>query len=142
MLPGSMIWLNGLSRTKGLSKEEADTYVPLKSFVENDIRFVIGTDNVPYDPFHSIGAAVTRLDAATGLVNSAKQRISRIDALKAFTINGAYLSFEENIKGSLEIGKVADLVVLSEDYLTIPDENIRDIKVLMTMVGGRVVYKQ
>ncbi|MBT6036869.1 MAG: amidohydrolase [Kordiimonadaceae bacterium] len=142
MLPGSMVWLNGIGRTKDLTPELADQYVPLKTFVDNDIRFSIGTDNVPYNMLHSIGAAVTRLDATTGAVSSPNQKISRIDALKAATINGAYLSFEENIKGSIEIGKLADLVVLSKDYMTTPAEDIRNIGVLMTIVGGKVVYEK
>ncbi|MBT5187611.1 MAG: amidohydrolase [Kordiimonadaceae bacterium] len=142
VLPGSMIWLNGLSRTKNLTAEKANQYVPLQSFVDNDIPFVIGTDNVPFAPLHSIGAAVTRLDATTGQVSSPDQRITREEALKAFTINGAYLSFEENIKGSIEVGKLADLVVLSEDYMTVDAENIRNIKVLMTLVGGKVVFEK
>lgn len=142
VLPGSMIWLNGLGRTQDLPPEQADQYVPLKSFVDNGIRFSIGTDNVPYNMLHSIGAAVTRLDATTGKVSSPDQKISRIEALKAATINGAYLSFEENIKGSIEVGKLADLVVLSEDYMTVPEEDIRNITVLMTIVGGKVVFER
>lgn len=142
MLPGSMVWLNGLSRTKDLSDDEANRYVPLRTFVEKGIRFSIGTDNVPYNMLHSIGAAVTRLDATTGAVSSPNQKISRIEALKAATINGAYLSFEENIKGSIEVDKLADLVVLSKDYMTIPAKDIRNINVLMTMVGGKVVFEE
>lgn len=141
VLPGSMIWLNGVSRTKGLTPELASTYVPLQSFVDAGIRFSIGTDNVPYNMLHSIGAAVTRLDATTEETSSPDQKISRIEALKAATINGAYLSFEETIKGSIEVGKFADLVVLSDDYMTVKPEDIRHIKVLMTMVGGKVVYE-
>lgn len=140
VLPGSMVWLNGVGRTKDLPEEEANQYVPLKTFVDNDIRFSIGTDNVPYNMLHSIGAAVTRLDATTGAVSSPNQKISRIEALKAATINGAYLSFEENIKGSIEVGKLADLVILSDDYMTVPPEEIRNIGVQMTIVGGKVVF--
>lgn len=140
VLPGSMVWLNGLSRTKELPPEQEDTYVPLQSFVENGIRFSIGTDNVPYNMLHSIGAAVTRLDATTGMVSSPDQRISREEALKAATINGAYLSFEESVKGSIEVGKLADLTVLSDDYMTVAADQIRNINVLMTIVGGKIVY--
>jgi predicted amidohydrolase YtcJ len=142
VLPGSMVWLNGIRRTQSLSEIDANRYVPLQSFVDHGIKFSIGTDNVPYNMLHSIGAAVTRLDATTGKVSSPYQKISRIEALKAATINGAYLSFDENVIGSIEVGKVADLAVLSDDYLNISAEKIRDIKVLMTLVGGKIVHNQ
>jgi predicted amidohydrolase YtcJ len=57
------------------------------------------------------------------------------------TINNAYITFEENVKGSLEPGKLADLVVLSDDLLTVPETKIKDITPLLTMVGGKVVFQ-
>jgi predicted amidohydrolase YtcJ len=136
-----MIRKNGLRQTNDLEAAKANTYVPLQSFVEKDIPFVIGTDNMPYNPLHSLGAAVTRMDASTGEVISPKQRVTRESALKALTINAAYLSYEENKKGSIEVGKLADIAVLSEDFMGVPAKEIRDIKVLMTLLGGQVVYK-
>ena len=59
-----------------------------------------------------------------------------------FTYNGAYASFEENIKGSLEPGKLADVVVLSEDLLTYPSESVQDVVVEYTLVDGQVVYQR
>ena len=70
-----------------------------------------------------------------------EQKISVEDALRAYTVNGAFASFEEDIKGSLERGKLADLVLLDRDITHIPSETIRDAKVLMTIVGGRVVFE-
>ena len=95
-----------------------------------------------FRPLHTLGAAITRKDGVTGQVIGPDQKISRADALRAFTINGAYLSFEEHIKGSIEVGKLADLAVLSADLLTVPEDDIRQIQVLMTMVGGKIVFQQ
>lgn len=65
-----------------------------------------------------------------------------MDALRLYTINGAYASFEESIKGSIEPGKLADMVVLDRDILTIPHEELKDMKVEMTLVGGEIVYQK
>ena len=68
------------------------------------------------------------------------QRLSRADALRAATIEGAYVSFEEDEKGSIELGKLADLVVVSDDPMTCAEIRIRDIRAELTIVGGRIVY--
>jgi hypothetical protein len=70
------------------------------------------------------------------------QKITRKEALQVETINNAYLTFEERLKGSIETGKLADLVVLPEDILTCPDKHIEQMQVSMTMVGGTVVYRR
>lgn len=64
-----------------------------------------------------------------------------MDALKSYTIHGAYAAFEENIKGSIKVGKLADMVVLSNNLLTCPDDQIPNTKVLYTIVGGKILYK-
>ena len=70
-----------------------------------------------------------------------EQAVSRQDALRMMTANAAWLSFEENRKGSIEVGKLGDLVVLSDDYLACLPERIRDIRALVTVLGGNVVYE-
>jgi predicted amidohydrolase YtcJ len=102
-----------------------------------------GTDApvVPYRPLWTIYHFITR-DTLTGGVMGSDQRITRKEALQLATINNARLMFEESIKGSIEVGKVADLVVLSDDILTVPETRIRDTDVLMTMVGGQIVFSQ
>jgi hypothetical protein len=131
-----------LRSTRNSDREEINSYIPLKSFVEKGIIFVLVTDNVPFRPLHRLGAVITRKDGVTGQVIGPDQKISRAHALRAFTINGAYLSFEEHIKGSIKVGKLADLAVLSADLLTVPEDDIRQIQVLMTMVGGEIVFQQ
>ena len=70
-----------------------------------------------------------------------EQLVTREEALRMFTIDAAYSVFEENIKGSHEPGKLADLVVLSDDYLTVPDDQIKEITPLLTLLGGKVVHE-
>ena len=70
-----------------------------------------------------------------------EQALSREEAIRCATINGAYLTFDEGKKGSLEPGKLADLTILSKDPLTVAEEEIRDITALMTMVGGEIVHE-
>jgi predicted amidohydrolase YtcJ len=68
--------------------------------------------------------------------------MTRIEALRSYTVNAAYAAFEEDIKGSLEVGKLADVTVLTRDILTVPDEEIETAKVAYTIVGGKVVYRR
>ena len=77
-----------------------------------------------------------------GTVFFPDQRMSRMEALRSYTINCAYSGFEENIKGSLTPGKLADITVLSKDIMTIPEDEIPSTKVLYTIVGGKVMYSQ
>jgi len=70
----------------------------------------------------------------------ADQKISREEALRAATLGNAYLTLEEGTKGSIEVGKLADMIVLMEDILTCPEKNIENMQVAMTVVGGKVVY--
>jgi predicted amidohydrolase YtcJ len=92
-----------------------------------------------YNPFLMLHVAVTRRNRE-GDVHGERQRISRLAALRCLTTSPAYLSFEGEIKGSLEKGKLADLVVLDRDYLTCAEDQIAKIQVVQTMVDGRFVY--
>jgi len=76
----------------------------------------------------------------TGQALAPEERISIEQALKLYTVNGAYAGFEENIKGMLEPGKLADFIVVDRDVLTVPADELKDVKVLQTFVGGRSVY--
>jgi hypothetical protein len=92
------------------------------------------------DPIPNFYASVSR-KLKDGTVFYPDQRMSRIEALKSYTINGAYAAFEEGNRGSLKVGKYADVTVLSKDILTIPEDQIPTAKVAYTIVGGRVMYE-
>lgn len=116
-------------------------YPPLKLIRDSGLRWGIGTDATvvaPIDPFYSLYWLVTG-KSLSGKV-ATHDPMSREDALIAWTQSNAYFVFRENELGSLQPGKLADLVVLDRDYMTVPDDEIRDIKPAMTIVGGKIVY--
>jgi hypothetical protein len=95
---------------------------------------------VPYPPLWTLYHFITR-DTITGGVLGPDQRVTREEALRMATMGNAWLMMEEADKGSIEVGKLADLVVLSDDPLTAPDTRLRDASVLMTIVGGKIVHE-
>ena len=95
----------------------------------------------PWSPWLGIWEAVTRKLERGGVLEPS-ERLSREQALRLYTINNAYLSREEKVKGTLETGKLADLIVVDRDVLTCPDDDIRGTKVLFTIVGGKVVFER
>ena len=94
----------------------------------------------PFEPLMGIQSCVTRTDSE-GREWGTNQRISVEDALRIYTQNGAYAGFEENLKGSLEVGKLADLVVLGADPTVVDPYTIKDIPVERTILGGQTVYQ-
>ena len=112
-----------------------------RSFLDHGVVATGATDYPPgpFEPLLGIQSCVTRIDS-TGKIWGANQRVTVEEALKIYTINGAYASFEENTKGSIEPGKLADLVVLGADPTKVDPETIKDIPVEMTIVGGKAVY--
>ena len=92
------------------------------------------------DPLAGYHALVTRR-MASGVAFFPEQRMTRVEALRSYTIDAARAAFEERIKGSLEPGKLADIAVLSRDILTVPPHEIRQTRVLYTILGGKVVYQ-
>ena len=112
-----------------------------RSFIDAGVMSTGATDYPPgpFEPLLGIQSCVTRIDS-TGKEWGINQRISVEEALRLYTLNGAYASFEENIKGSVEIGKLADLVVLGSDPTKIDPMGIKDIEIQQTILGGRTVY--
>jgi predicted amidohydrolase YtcJ len=125
-----------------IGAENEDQIVPLRMLLDAGVPVGLATDNVPTTLFYPIWQAVSRhnmhIDAPVGL----GQRLSREQALHCATMGGAYLTFEEDNKGSLEPGKLADLAVLTDDPLSCAESDIKDIKAETTIVGGRVVYQR
>jgi predicted amidohydrolase YtcJ len=94
----------------------------------------------PYHPFFGMWMAITRM-TVDGTVIEPEQRISRLEALRMWTLNAAYLSFDEKIKGSIEPGKLADFAIISKDFLSCPVNEIKDIEAVQTVVNGKTVYR-
>ena len=115
---------------------------PAKSFFDNGI-VAAGTSDVPVtpiSPWWGIWASVARKEFRTGQVIAPEERVSVLQALEMYTRNPAYIGFEENQKGSLESGKLADFIVVDRDVLTVPTDELKDVQVLKTFVGGELVY--
>jgi predicted amidohydrolase YtcJ len=96
----------------------------------------------PYNPFYTLHAAVTRQDRNNNPPGGwiPEEAMTREEALRGATMGGAYAMFAEDILGSIEVGKLADFVVIPVDYMTIPAEDIWKIEPEMTVIGGEVVY--
>jgi len=120
---------------------QAAAHMPLRQIADSGIIFGLGTDATivsHYSPFVTLGWVVSGLDV--GGTKVLDETLTREEALVAHTRSNAYLFFQENALGSLEVGKQADLLVLDRDYMTVPAAAIKHIRPTLTMVGGRVVY--
>ena len=113
-----------------------------RSFIDAGVVSTGATDYPPgpFEPLLGVQSCVTRTDS-TGKEWGINQKISIEEALRLYTLNGAYASFEEKIKGSVEVGKLADLVVLGSDPTKIDPLGIKDIEIMRTIVGGKTVYE-
>ncbi len=124
-------------------RERAYLMFPCKTFLDYGI-IAAGSTDCPItfsNPLLNLHLALNRT-TQTGQVINADERIKVLEALRMLTYNGAYASFEEHIKGSLEVGKLADMVVLSDSLCQVPEEQIKDLKVDRTYINGRLVYER
>ncbi len=126
-----------------LGPERASRISPLASSLKQGLIFSLHSDLpvTPVDPLFSMHCAVNRV-TRKGMVLGPDERISPLEALKAYTTYAAYCSFEEDIKGSIEAGKLADFILLSDNPLQVAHEKIKDIEVLSTVVGGKAVFEK
>lgn len=137
---------DGVWAEKRIGSERIKYTYPFKSFLEEGVKLCFGTDwyVAPLNPLLGIYAAVTRrtLDDKNPDGWVPEQKISVEDAIKCYTINSAYASFEEKIKGSIEVGKLADFIVLSENILEIDSVRIKDVEIELTVFDGKIIYKK
>ncbi len=129
-----------------IGPQRAKTTYAFRSLIDSGAHLALGSDwfVAPADPLAGIYAAVTRrtLDSRNPGGWVPEQKISVEQALRGYTYEGAFASFEEDRKGVLKPGMLADMVLIDRDLAAIPPETIRDAKVLKTIVGGRVVYSR
>ena len=125
------------SATKRLGLERAKWLHPLKSLIKEGVKVAGGSDcpMEPLDPFLGMHEAVVR-------TSFPEQRLTALEALSMYTINAAYSSGEEQIKGSIQEDKLADLTVLSDDPMSVPANNLKNINVEMTIIDGKLAYSK
>jgi predicted amidohydrolase YtcJ len=136
-------WLyqDGEQLRRDLGASEVDRILPMRELVDAGIHVSLATDNVPPTLFHPIWHVISRKTEETGERLGDAQALSRTEALACASREGAWLSFEEDVKGTLEPGKYADLAILSDDLLTMAEDDIPDITSVLTMTGGRIVHE-
>jgi len=137
----SFIFYSGERYLKTVPTEQGRWLYRTRSFLENGLKPAAGSDSpiAPINPFAGISAAVTRkADSGTAVVP--EERISSLEALGMYTRNAAYASFDEPVKGSIAVGKLADLALLSADPTRVPPDEIQEIQVELTIVGGKIAW--
>jgi predicted amidohydrolase YtcJ len=140
------LYFEGDSFVRNIGPERMARHTPYRTFLEHGIRMASGSDypNNSPDPWVGLYAMRTRRSQISGKVYGADQTLSLLEALKTFTLNGAYLTYDEGIRGSLEPGKLADLVIVDSDLVKARDEEVLTMRsrVLLTMVGGEIKYRK
>jgi predicted amidohydrolase YtcJ len=130
---------------KRIGKERIKTTYAFRSLLDSGAKLAFGTDwtVAPLNPMLTIYAAVTRrtLDGKNPKGWVPEQKLSVEETVRAYTLGSAYAEFQENVKGSITVGKLADLVLLSRDIFKIDPKEIENVKVVMTMIDGRVVFE-
>ena len=126
-------------------------FFPLRSYIDAGVIVAGGSDHMigfdkrravnPYDPFFQMWVSVTRT-MKSGETLEPEQRVTREEALRMHTSWAAYLQFAEDERGSVEVGKLGDLVVIDRDFLTVPEDQIREIEPVMTIIEGEIVWQR
>jgi predicted amidohydrolase YtcJ len=132
-----------------LGNRRIKTFHPYRSMIEAGVLVSAGSDHMvilddvesinPYNPWLAMWSMITR-KTESGAVVVPEEAVSREQALRCYTVNTARALFEEDRRGSIEAGKYADMAVLDRDYMSCPEDDIRDIGVVMTVTGGVTVY--
>ncbi len=144
-LQNDFMWDKAATVERFLGKEKANKACPTRWLIDQmGIGSIGAGTDYPvntYNPFINMYVMVSRKDK-NGVVYGANQAIAREEALRLYTNGSAAYSFKEDVKGSIEPGKLADLVVISHDILTCPEEFVKDIQAVMTIVDGKIVYER
>jgi predicted amidohydrolase YtcJ len=144
-LQNDFMWDKAATVERFLGKERANRACPTRWTIDRmGIESIGAGTDYPvntYNPFINMYVMVSRKDK-NGVVYGANQAINREEALRLYTNGSAAYSFKEHAKGSIESGKLADLVVISHDILTCPEESMKDIQAVTTIVGGKIVYER
>ncbi len=141
-LTNAYIWRSASGLLKRIGAGRENEICPIASLLERKVPTVLATDNVPVSLWPCVWHASERIDRASGQVIAEAQRVSREDALRCATVNGAFLCGDENLRGTLEPGKLADLAVLPDNPLTMPADALRALSADMTLVAGRTVFER
>jgi predicted amidohydrolase YtcJ len=141
---------DGDALAEALGPKRLEHFIGLQSWQKAGVKVAINADHMqgidpntslnPYNPFLAMQTAITR-KTESGQIFGPEERVSREDALRMVTINAAWFSFDEKKVGSIEVGKYADLAILTDDYLACPEDKIKDIRSRLTMVGGKIVHE-
>ena len=136
------LWLAGPVLRKYWGERRAELTTPMRSFLDSGLVVGSGTDSpvVPYPPLKTLYHFATRRTISGGVMGS-DQKISRLEALRAATWGNAYLTMEESVKGTIEPGRLADMVVLSADILTCSEPALEGVAAVLTIVAGKVVWR-
>lgn len=136
------LYFAGEQWVRNLGEERALRAPPIRTALDAGLVVSGGTDFPlsPYNPWVSIQWFIDGKTQSGIAIRGANENPTRLEALRIYTLNSAWMSFDDDERGSLEVGKLADLAVLSADYLDMPTEEISDIESLLTMVGGKIVH--
>jgi len=135
------LWKQASAVLARVGRENEHTICPIRSLLDAGVPVSLATDNVPISLWPCIWQAVERIDRDTGAVVAPTQRIGREEALRCASVHGAWLCLDEEDRGSIEPGKLADLIVLPENPLTVPAERLRELAPDATLAGGKVVWE-
>ena len=144
VLQPTFIYWEGDLLFRDVGERRAQNYKPARTYLDRGIVVTSSSDvtsTVSANPFVALYALVTRKNKI-GQDIAPHEAISREEALRTYTEAGAWLTREEQLKGTIEVGKLADMAVLDRDYFAVPDEEIKDVQVDMTIVGGDVVWER
>jgi predicted amidohydrolase YtcJ len=138
-IPVYYLWKGGTAYLADVDGGEC--VVPHRAMLDAGLHVSSGTDNIPYDPAFTLWTMMCRQERTTGRVLGRSQCLTGEEALRLLTVNGAHLTFDENDKGPLRRGFLADLTVLDGDPTTLAAEHVRKLKCLLTMVDGKIVHR-